>query len=255
MARVTLFHTSDMHNKLTPGLAQRLQDLKAAHPDSLILDSGDAIWSGNIYWRPGGEPVHDLMNSVPYDAMCMGNREFHFMSAGLMTKTSRAEFPVLSANLRAFVPGMEGEPAAAATVKTGVVSFLRFHFHEISVAVLGLSVPCITERMLVRNVSDFYFADPVETASNLVPILRECGLVVALTHIGIKQDRELAKSVPGIDVILGGHTHAVTEQPENVGDTFILHSGMYAHYVRKVEIEVIKGKVGVKSELIALGKA
>lgn len=240
MPRVTVFHTSDMHNKLTPDLARKLHDLKDAHPGSLMFDSGDAIWSGNIYWRPGGEPVHDLMNSVPYDAMCMGNREYHFLSAGIRSKTSRAEFPVLSANLR---------PATS-------TPFITMDRDGIRIAIFGLSVPCVTERMLVKRMSDYYFVQPIQAAAEIVPTLRkQCDLLIALTHIGIKQDRELAEKVPGIDLILGGHTHTITEQPERVGDTLILHSGMYAHYVRKVEIELDQDRVDVESELIALGKA
>ena len=253
MARVTIFHTSDMHNKLTPGLAERLRDLIQSHPNSLMLDSGDAIWSGNIYWRPGGEPILDLMNSVPYDAMCMGNREFHFLQRGIKAKMARAKFPVVSSNLRARDP--DGENSLAAAAETDVVGFVRFHFGPVVVAVFGLSVPCITKRMLAARMSKFYFADPGEAAAGLLPDLRECDLVIALTHIGIKRDIELAESVPGIDLILGGHTHTITEQPERVGDTHILHSGMYAHYVRKVEIELEAGKVGVKTELIGLWKA
>lgn len=298
MARVTLFHTSDMHNKLTPELAERLHDLKQAHPDSLMLDSGDAIWSGNIYWRPGGEPVLDLMSSVPYDAMCMGNREFHFLSAGLFSKTSRAKFPVLSANLQAVTQlrlttdslfseerararsedslsseeragvrsadslsseeraGVRSADSLSSEERAGVRSLATFNRDGIRVTILGLSVPCITERMLVKKLSDHYFEQPVDVAAEIVPTLRkDCDVLIAITHIGIKQDRELAEAVPGIDVILGGHTHTITEQPERVGETSILHSGMYAHYVRKVEIELEAGNVSVKSELIPLGKA
>lgn len=256
MGRVTVFHTSDMHNKLTPELTERLHDLKQAHPDSLMLDSGDAIWSGNIFWRPGGEPVLDLMSSVPYDAMCMGNREFHFLSAGLFNKTSRAKFPVLSANLRAATQLRLTTDSLSSEERAGVRSFTTFNCDGIRVTILGLSVPCITERMLVKKLSDHYFAQPSEAAAEIVSTLRkECDVLIAITHIGIKQDRELAEAVPGIDVILGGHTHTITEQPERVGDTAILHSGMYAHYVRKVEIELEAGNVSVKSELIPLVKA
>lgn len=82
MARITIFHTSDMHNKLTPAQAEVLHTLKSANPGSLMFDSGDAIWAGNVFWRPGGEPILDMMNAVPYDALCMGNREFHFLGHG-----------------------------------------------------------------------------------------------------------------------------------------------------------------------------
>jgi len=245
MARLTIFHTSDMHNKLTPDIAARLRDLKAAHPGSLMFDSGDAIWSGNIYWRLGGEPVLDLMNSVPYDALCMGNREFHFWGIGLDSKTSRAEFPVLSANIRAVRDG--GEVPAQA--------YITFEREGLRIAVIGLSVPRVTERMLVKTISEYYFTDPIDAAAELVPKLRpECDVLIALTHIGIRVDRELAEKVRGIDLIMGGHTHVLTE--ERVADTRIVHHGSHVHYVGKVDLEVESGRVvSIKNELIPIAKA
>jgi len=269
MARITIFHTSDLHNKLTRALAAKLRGLKAAgasgqntipeaseqlrdlkdsHPDSLMLDSGDAIWAGNIFWRPGGEPILDLMNSVPYDAMCIGNREFHLTRRGLVAKMSRARFPVISANLRS------GNPSAAQQSVPGALSYVTFHPAGLNVNVFGLSVPCITERMLVKRVSDYFFAPPEVVAGELVPMLRkQSDLLVCLSHIGIKADRELAEAVSGIDIILGGHTH--TEVEERVRDTVIFHSGHHAHFVRRVDVEIKAGKVSIETELIPLGKA
>lgn len=243
MPRVTIFHTSDMHNKLTPRLADRLREIKSSHPNSLLLDSGDAIWSGNIYWRLGGEPILDLMNSVPYDAMCMGNREFHFLSAGLNSKTSRSQFPVLSANLRS------AKNRKADAVKASVIFDVG-----VRVGVFGLSVPCITERMMVKKMADHYFVQPIDEVVEIAARLKkECDLLVALTHIGISSDREIAQASPKIDLILGGHTHTI--ENSRIDSTTILHSGMYAHYVRKVDIEIDAGEVEIESELIPLGKA
>lgn len=246
MPRLTVFHTSDMHNKLTREYADRLRKLKEDHPGSLMLDSGDAIWSGNVYWRPGGEPVLDLMNSVSYDAMCMGNREFHFLGIGANSKTSRAAFPVLSANLRATRDGR----------RVPVSPYVMIERQGVRVGIMGLSVPCVTERMLVKKVSDYYFEQPIPAAAEIVPEVREqCDVLIALTHIGIRQDRELAEGVPDIDLILGGHTHTITEQPERVGGTWVLHHGFYVHYVGKVGIELGSGRVTVTNELIPLAKA
>lgn len=256
MSRVTIFHTSDLHNKLTPDLADQLNDLKDAHPNSLMFDSGDAIWAGNIYWRPGGEPILDLMNSVPYDAMCMGNREFHFLQCGIKAKTSRARFPILSANLNNVRPHVRpGHVVPDASSRTCSPSpFAAFDRDNLRITVFGLSIPCITERMFAKKVSDYYFAQPIEAARDIVPALRkECDMVVALTHIGLKHDIELAEQVPGINLILGGHTHAVAE--ERVGGSVILHSGHHAHFVRRVDVEFHAGKVTVETELIPLGKA
>jgi 2',3'-cyclic-nucleotide 2'-phosphodiesterase (5'-nucleotidase family) len=245
MARITIFHTSDMHNKLTASYAEKLRALKDADPGSLMLDSGDAIWSGNVYWRLGGEPALDQMNSVPYDALCMGNREFHFLGIGVVSKIARAHFPVLSANIRA-TKGSREAPVPAHVI---------FERDGVRIAVLGLTVPCITERMLVKNVSDYYLVDPISAARELIPRLRdEADIVVALTHIGVKMDRELAAEVPGIDLILGGHTHVITR--EQVGETSIIHHGFYVHYVGRVDVDYESGRVvDVKDELIPLAKA
>ncbi|MEN6356321.1 MAG: metallophosphatase [Armatimonadota bacterium] len=245
MARITIFHTSDLHNKLTAELATRLRDLKSEAPGSIMLDSGDAIWSGNIYWRPGGEPALDLMNSVPYDALTMGNREFHFMGIGVDSKTSRADFPVLSANIR----------PSKANRWPKIPSHIIIERSGVRIAVFGLSVPCITEKMLVKKVSDYYFVSPIDAAAEIVPNLRkDADIVIALTHIGIKPDRELAGSVPGIDMILGGHTHVLAE--EQVGRTWIFHHGFYANYTGRVDIDFDSGRItGVFNELIPLAKA
>lgn len=246
MAQITIFHTSDMHNKLTSDYAGQLRDLKASVPDSLMFDSGDAIWSGNVYWRPGGEPVMCLMNSVPYDAMCIGNREFHFLSPGINSKTCKADFPILSANLRATKRRrrMPAEP------------FIFVERDGIRIAIMGLSVPCVTERMLVKKVSDYYFEQPIAAAAEIVPKLKaESDLLIALTHIGINKDRELAEKVPGIDIILGGHTHVITDEPEKVGDTYIIHHGFYVHYAGKVTVDTTSGGIKVTNELIPIAKA
>jgi 5'-nucleotidase / UDP-sugar diphosphatase len=246
MAAITIFHTSDLHNKLTSDMSARLRELKASVPDTLLLDSGDAIWAGNIFWRPGGEPILDLMNDAGYDAMCMGNREFHFTQKGIFAKTDRARFPILSTNLR---PAREGIPLPA---KPHIIVKRA----GLKIGLLGLSVPCITHRMLVKRVSDYYFVSPADAASEAVPELRStCDLVVALSHIGIKPDRELAEQAPGIDVILGGHTHALTLEPERVGDTYILHHGSHGHFVGRVDITLEAGEVSVKQELIPLKEA
>lgn len=245
MARITIFHTSDMHNKLNAETAARLHDLKSAISESIMLDSGDAIWSGNIYWRPGGEPALDLMNCVPYDALAMGNREFHFMGIGVNSKTARADFPILSTNIR----------PSKADRKVAIQSHIIIERAGFRIAVFGLSVPCITEKMLVKRLSDYYFVPPIEAAAEIVPKLQnEADIIIALTHIGIKPDRELAESMPGIDIILGGHSHVLAA--EQVGQTRIFHHGFYAHHVGRVDIDFNSSHItGISNELIPLAKA
>lgn len=239
MQYITIFHTNDFHNKLTPEKAARLRQLKDSAPSSLLLDAGDAIWAGNIYFRPSGEPILKLMNDAGYDAMALGNREFHFLATGLKRKIGWAKFPVLCANIR---PTNDAELT--------VSSDITFDVGGARVVVFGLTVPMITGRMLSRKVSSYVFDDPIETASAIVPELRQrADLLIALTHIGLAKDRELADKVSGIDLIVGGHTHASLDRPELIGKTTIVQAGWFARQIGKVEIDQ-NGKVS--SELLAL---
>jgi 2',3'-cyclic-nucleotide 2'-phosphodiesterase (5'-nucleotidase family) len=169
------------------------------------------------------------MSEVGYDAMSMGNREFHFLERGLKTKTGLARFPILSANLR----GQSDE--LSRTVKPYIVKTLG----DTRVALFGLTVPMITQKMLASKFSPYWFEDPLVAAAELVPRLRECAdFVIALTHIGLEKDQLLAASVPGIDLIVGGHTHAVLEDLIRVGDTVIVQAGSWGHFLGEVQVSV-----------------
>lgn len=234
MPTITILHTNDFHNHLTEAQAAKLKERRAALDGrGLLLDAGDAISSGNITYKPGGEPILDLMSDAGYDAMTVGNREFHFSQAGFCAKVSRARFPVLCANVRA-----KGEET-----KLPVVPTIERKVGGARVTVFGLTVPMITERMLSRKVSSYVFDDPLKTAESLVPALRPgCDLLVCLSHIGLAKDRELAARVPGIDLIIGGHTHALLETGERIGDTFVAQAGWWGRYLGTITAELGDGR-------------
>src|SRR5690348_8583900 len=170
MPTITLLHTNDFHNHLSEAQARRLGEMRRVLDGrGLLLDAGDAISSGNITYKAGGEPILDLMSDAGYDAMTVGNREFHFSQAGFSAKLSRARFPVLCANVRARDPG----------AKLPVVTSITREVGGARVNVFGLTVPMITERMPARKVSAYVFDDPIRVAEELAPRLRaECDLLV-----------------------------------------------------------------------------
>jgi len=229
MPVLTVFHTNDLHNALDERRASRLKALKDETPNSILLDAGDAVSAGNIGVRPGGEPILRLMSRAGYDAMTMGNREFHFVGFCLRRKIGLAEFPVLCANVRPAGPGKQ----------VPLRPWIEKEVAGLRVAIFGLTLPMITERMLARKVSALVFDDPTETAARLVPELRRNhDLVIALTHIGLSSDLRLAKGVPGIDLIVGGHSHSRLEAPEMVGHTAIVHAGWWGHCFGRVELTI-----------------
>ena len=240
--------------------AERLRHLRESSPkDSLLLDAGDAVGAGNITFHPGGEPILEAMSAAGYDAITVGNREFHFSKIGFETTLNRARFPVLCANIRRSRLPETPNPQPPTPNFRAELPVRPFVIHErengLRVAIFGLTVPMITERMLSRKVSAYVFANPVMVAAELVPRLREQykpDLLVALTHIGIQQDRLLAQTVPGIDLIVGGHTHVVLEHGEQAGETLIVQAGSHGRFVGIVEAEWDGGKLRMTARLETL---
>ena len=221
---LTVLHTNDFHNHLSPAQAAFVKAEKAKHENVLLLDSGDAISAGNVGVRPGGEPILTRMSETGYDAMTLGNREFHVADTLLRLKLSRAAFPVLSANIRWRDDQGETLPVAPSWNKT-LPNGLR-------VAVLGLTVPMVTPRMTARLVSAFVFDNPIETAKAQIARLRpDADLLIALTHIGLREDERLAAACPELDLIIGGHSHNKLHEPSVVNGVPIVQAGWFGHYL------------------------
>ena len=90
----------------------------------------------------------------------------------------------------------------------------------------------VTERMKTQAASAFLWESPIETARRLCDeVLPVVDIVIALTHIGLGQDRLLAEACPEISLILGGHSHSVLEVPEQMGATWICQGGSHAKYL------------------------
>jgi 5'-nucleotidase len=108
----------------------------------------------------------------------------------------------------------------------------------VRVAVMGLTVPMFTHKMWSQALCDYLYESPLQTARALAAELRpQCDLLIALTHIGLREDEALAAAVPEIDLIVGGHTHADLAAPVKVGGTSILHTTAYAFSVGRACLE------------------
>jgi 2',3'-cyclic-nucleotide 2'-phosphodiesterase (5'-nucleotidase family) len=222
-----LFHTNDFHGRLTPERAERLAALRREQPESLLLDAGDAVSAGNLGFRAGGEPILQQMNELGYDAMTVGNRESHPRRELFPRKLEGARFPILCANITARPGALLPTLPWVALERSGVRA-----------AVMGLTVPMFTRKMWSQALCDYLYEPPLETARRLAAELRpRCDLLIALTHIGLREDEALAAAVHEIDLIVGGHSHADLAAPIQVGGTTILHTTAYAFYLGRAHID------------------
>ncbi len=230
---VTILQTTDLHGHLLPwdyqraqpaddGLARvatRVAAIRKETPNVLLLDAGDTIQGTPLEFlhakdpSKGKDPMAEAMSAMRYDAMAVGNHEFNFGLAVLRKAEKESSFPWLSANTR-------NEKDRTAAFPEYVVKSVA----GIRIGILGLTTPNIPSWEPARNRPGLIWEDPVDAAARLVPVLRgreKCDFVVALIHSGPETDlrtgepdgtadenRVVALSkVPGIDLLLTGHTH------------------------------------------------
>lgn len=235
MTTLHILHTNDFHNHLSDGQARAIREAKAGLENALLLDAGDAVAAGNVGVRPGGEPILTRMTETGYDAMTLGNREFHVADALLRLKIGNAGFPILCANMRWREDRGEALPV--------VPHWTRTMANGLRVGVFGLTVPMVTPRMAARVVSAFLFDDPIEIAKRQISRLRpDCDVLVALTHIGLRQDEKLAAACPELSLIIGGHSHDVIPAPQVVNGVPIVQTGWFGHNLGHVTLDVENGK-------------
>jgi 5'-nucleotidase len=246
--KIIVVHTNDIHGrvatdeKMVIGMAKLktfVERLQAANPNLLILDAGDAFHGLPIITLGQGEGMIGLMNNVGYDAMVPGNHDFNYGWRRLLTISQGLNFPMVAANVRQKDGSLLFPPY---TIKT--VGGYR-------IGILGLATPETSYMTNPANIEGLSFTDPIAEAAEIVSELREkrkVDIVIAITHLGLNPDspttsRLLADSVPGIDLIVDGHSHTVLPVGQNTKGALIVSTGCYTNYFGKVILEIENKKV------------
>jgi 5'-nucleotidase/UDP-sugar diphosphatase len=242
---LTIIHTADFHARLSAGKAERLRQMKAEHPDCLLLDAGDAVRAGNVWFKPWPEGTLRLMNDAGYDAMALGNREYFFRKGIVGHKIAPADFPVLSSNLVA----KSGDIATRRNMIAELGSGLR-------VGIFALSREMIRPGSVADRFSDSVFLAIEDVVREQVCELRgRSDVVIALSHMGSRADEELAQFGEGIGLLLSGHEHIAREidSGSQDGPPYISWPGAYAETAAVIEAEVEDGAVvSARSEIVPL---
>jgi 2',3'-cyclic-nucleotide 2'-phosphodiesterase/3'-nucleotidase len=259
LQRLTLLHTSDLHGQVLPfddargepvggslvQVASIVAEIRRSvdHP-VLLLDSGDTIQGTpleqfvHVRWREPS-PTINAMNLIGYDAMAVGNHDFNFGLEVLRRAEAQAAFPFLSANT---VDERSGAPAFP--------PFRVFEFGGVRVGVLGLITPNVPGWESPENYRGLRFDAMAAAARRWVGVLRErerCDLVVVLAHTGFERDPESGRTdgtgyenfawrlagVPGIDVLLVGHSHREIA-PRSINGVIVAQPLARARFVTRI---------------------
>jgi 5'-nucleotidase/UDP-sugar diphosphatase len=252
--KITILHTSDIHghfeNTDSPirlgGIARlktTVDRVRKANANNLLLDAGDWTEGTIFYTLNSGEANHKMMEAFGYDAIVLGNHEWLVGPKELFHGFESANFkvPVLAANINLDMP-----PANA--LKKYMKPYIVKEVGGKKIGILGIST--------FDMIFDPFFepaeiTEPTQIALKYTRILRDlekCDAVIVLSHLGIEADKKLAETVPGIDLIVGGHTHIITRKPVYANHVPIVHVGEWAQYLGEYELTIRdNGKVELTS--------
>ena len=281
--RITVVHTNDMHSHLqgfSPELDFRpfaenadrtlggwsrvatviRQTQKTRNHPVLVLDAGD-FSMGSLFHILIREEAFELrlLAAMGYNAVTLGNHEFDLKPRGLaaILKTAKDRGglpPIVAAN-----PVFDRrEPALAeledAFVAAGVKPYLVLERDGLKIGIFGILGRGAVE--VSPFAKPLTFRDPIDTARDMVNLLRrqeKADIVICLSHGGLadnprrSEDLILAKEVPGIDVIVSGHSHTKLDKPLVVGNTLVVQAWCYGKQVGVMDLVWKEGKVALQN--------
>jgi len=278
-SRFTILHTNDLHSHLQgvspeldytplrPGddgtlggwsrLAAAIQAVRLQRDNPvLVLDAGDFLM-GSLFHMVSREQALELglLREMGYDAVGLGNHEFDLMPDGLArilsAASARGGLPPMLIASAVFALEDPADDSLQRVFADGLVQ--RYRIIERGGVRFGLFALIGRDAAEVAPfASPVSFRDPVEAAREMVALLREkeaAEVVICLSHSGLSADPRksedllLANEVPGIDIIVSGHTHTRLPAPLLVGSTIIVQAWEYGKKLGVLDFEVEAGRV------------
>jgi 5'-nucleotidase len=220
---LTLLHTNDVHSSfggttatgqtcyaaLCEGgsggyvrLDQAARAIRRDRPEAIFLEAGD-VFQGTLFWTTHKEKMPArLLDEMGYQAVVPGNHEFDDGWRVWLKYVESLKTPVLAANV-AFDPPINS-PALAK-----IKPYLILERGGRKIGVIGLATPETPETSNPGPGVEFLDFKPLLTEAIERLSAEGVNIIIALTHLGLENDRRLARETSGVDVIVGGHSHSL----------------------------------------------
>ncbi|QAY65086.1 bifunctional metallophosphatase/5'-nucleotidase [Paenibacillus protaetiae] len=231
VSKLIIIHSNDIHSRLENAakIASIIETERqaAGQEHVLAIDIGDHMDRMRAETEGSDGLVNaELLSAAGYELVTLGNNEGLTYMPEVMERAYRGSgFQVLCANLKADATGDYPswlQPSAIVEkggFKIGMIAATA-NFHEFYTLIGWQS------------------SEPLAAVREQVDKLREqVDIIAVMSHLGLSQDRRMAETIPGIDLIMGGHTHHLLEEPERIGGTIICAAGKHGEYAGRVEIE------------------
>ncbi len=262
---ITFVHVNDVYEIApleggkTGGLA-RVATLKkqelVKNPNTFLTMGGDFV-SPSVYGsltyqgsRIRGKQMIGSMNAAGFDMVTFGNHEFDIAEKELMERIAESTFGWVSSNVfhvinqtpvqfqnqnnKEFIPEYIIKDIKDADGTTARIGFI------------AVTIPA--------NPAEYVkYADPIQTAVDTYNKIKDsCDAIIALTHVGVEDDKKIADALPGLDLILGGHEHDMRFVKENGIYILKAHANAKSAYVVKLSINKRSKKVKADPKLVNL---
>jgi len=281
--RLTVIHTADIHSRLFPynfvpntfdrgyglingpfggiaRIATLVKQIRGTSNRSLWLDSGDCFQGAPVFNEFKGEAEMRALTVAGLEGAVLGNHEFDLGAKNLFDKIDNwAGFPLLAANYAWDDPPPGAANADGRSLRDVVAPYQIYDVQGIKVGVIGMgNTSTITSIYEGGNSLGFRPIADAVALDQWVRFLRpQVDVVVVVSHLGLDEDENLtaaqvadpnqALPLKGVDLILGGHLHIVTNPPKIIPNdslghnTVLVHSGAFAKFVGRLDLVVHVG--------------
>ncbi len=253
---LTILHTNDTHGFLTPfdtmnsysaggaaGRATLIKEIRRMNEEmeikrhTLLVDGGDILENNAMSNFFKGEADIEFMNLIKYDAMSFGNHEFGFGMDNFMRLNKKAKFPILCANL---LDAKSGDYI--------LKPYIIKEFDGVKIALFGLTSHTLFYNSTASDLKKIKFIDKNEAYLKILPELKKkADYIIFLSHLGIEEDREFARTHTEIDMIIGAHSHTFLEKPEKIGKISIFQAGKYGECLGRIDLSFKDKKARILS--------
>ena len=248
---IVILHTNDMHAKIDnfAKLAYLADSLRKEHPFVFLVSAGDNFTGNPVVDMVAdkGYPMIDLMNQCGFNVSAMGNHEFDLGMEFLNKRFEQARFPFICCNMD-----------ATSTILKQPRPYFEFpagkDLKVIMLGVLELGDNGIPDSH-PSKMTGIKFTDGITAAKQYTDLKNRNTVFIALSHFGIQGDVKLAKAMPELDMIIGGHSHTLIDTSMIVNGVMITQVGSNLKYVGKATLVVENGHViSRREEVIPMSK-
>lgn len=251
---LVILHTNDTHSRIEPlpetdrfapnlgGIERRaayLDKMRNENKNVLLFDAGDFLQGTPYFNMFKGEVEVKAMNMLKYDAVTLGNHEFDYGMEVLEDVVKKATFPIISTNY----------DFSETAINDYIKPYHIIYKEGVKIGIIGANIDPVG-LIASENYDGVIFHTPTETLNKTAEMLRNelnCDMVICLSHLGYRNELELAENSRNIDIIIGGHSHTFMTKPsfrKNLDgeEVLVFQTAGRGMYVGRIDVELQKAK-------------